>query len=302
MKGDLMNAPRALASASIVLAALLLGRAPATGGPPAPGTASGSFTLDGKTIELRYAYAMAQANPFDEKKTDTAILLTDKPLPESAFAGLKDLESAGRGEQRNSVLFVIAEGGQATREVIHHDALGGTNLQMSGMTHADVSVTSRNADRIEGTAQTKGPEDFLKHKYQIKAQFHATIRQAHRAAPPPHARAGKKLPQGGGEPGKAYLALQDAIRKKDLAAIRKLKPADMPDMSDEDLRKGLEMMAAMTPAKITIDDGYIAGDAAVLYVSGMLEKEKQYGTVQMSKGGGAWHPAGEKWSNKPPSR
>ena len=76
----------------------------------------------------------------------------------------------------------------------------------------------------------------------------------------------------------------------------------MPDISDEDLRKGLEIMAAMTPAKITIDDGYIAGDSAVLYVSGLLEGEKQYGTVKMSRSGGAWRPAGESWSNKPLSR
>ena len=81
-----------------------------------------------------------------------------------------------------------------------------------------------------------------------------------------------------------------------------MKPADMPDMPDEDLRKGLEIMAAMTPPKITIDDGYVAGDAAVLYVSGVLENEKQYGTVRLSRVGGAWRPAGESWSNKPPGK
>ena len=258
--------------------------------------------MDGKTIELHYAYAMAQANPFDEKKTDTAILLTDKPLPEAAFAGVKDLESAGRLEPRNSVLFVLDEGGQAMREVVHHDALGDMSLQMSGMTHADITIKSRSGGRIEGSAQTKGPEDFLKHTYEVKAQFEAAIRQALRDAPPPDAKTGKKLPPGGGEPGKAYLSLQDAIRRKDLAAIRKMKPADMPDMPDEDLRKGLEIMAAMTPPKITIDDGYVAGDAAVLYVSGVLENEKQYGTVRLSRVGGAWRPAGESWSNKPPGK
>lgn len=300
-----MSARRMIVAVSFCFAAAQLGPATASGStpePPPPGTASGSFSVDGKVIELHHAYAMAQANPFDEKKTDTAILLTDKPLPEAAFAGVKDLEAAGRLEPRNSVLFVLDESGQAMREVVHHDALGDMSLQMSGMTHADITIKSRADNRIEGSAQTKGPEDFLKHKYEVKAQFEAPIRQAHRDAPPPDARTGKKLPQGGGEPGKAYLALQDAIRKKDLAAIRKAKPADMPDMSDEDLRKGLEIMAAMTPAKITVDDGYAAGDAAVLYVSGVLEGEKQYGTVKLSRVGGAWRPAGESWSNKPPPK
>jgi hypothetical protein len=300
-----MSSRRLVAAFPVFFAAALLGPAGAAGLPPEPastGTASGSFSVDGKKIELHYAYAMAQANPFDEKKTDTAILLTDKPLPEAAFAGVKDLEAAGRLEPHNSVLFVLDESGQAMREVVHHDALGDMSLQMSGMTHANITIRSRAGGQIEGSAQTKGPEDFLKHKYEVKAQFEAPVRQARRDAPPPDAKTGKKLPQGGGDPGKAYLALQDAIRKKDLTFIRKAKPADSPDMSDEDLRKGLEIMAAMTPPKITIDDGYVAGDAAVLYVSGVLEGEKQYGTVKLSRVGGAWHPAGESWSNKPPPK
>lgn len=303
-----MNACRRVAPgffrfASVAVAAFV---AAAASGSPAepgsPGTASGTFSIDGKAIELHFAYAMAQANPFDEKKTDTAILLTDRPLPEAAFSGVKDLEAAGRLEPRNSVLFVLDETGQAMREVVHHDVLGDMSLQMSGMTHAEITLKPRAGDRIEGSARTKGPEDFLKHKYEVKAQFTALVRQARRDAPPPDAKTGQKLPSGGGEPGKAYLALQEAIRKKDLAAIRKAKPADAPDMSDEDLRKGLEIMAAMTPAKISIDDGYVAGDAAVLYVSGVLEGEKQYGTVKLAKVGGAWRPAGESWSNKPPAK
>ncbi|HEV2064203.1 MAG TPA: hypothetical protein VGS00_06610 [Thermoanaerobaculia bacterium] len=236
-----MSARRLIAAVSAFFVAALLGPAEAAGGPPEPafpGTASGSFSVDGKTIGLHYAYAMAQANPFDEKKTDTAILLTDKPLPEAAFAGVKDLEAAGRLEPHNSVLFVLDESGQAMREVVHHDTLGDMSLQMSGMTHANITIKSRAGGRIEGSAQTKGPEDFLKHKYEVRAQFQAPMRQAHRDTPSPDAKTGKKLPPGGGEPGKAYLALQDAIRKKDLAAIRKAKPADMPDMSDDDLRKG----------------------------------------------------------------
>jgi len=287
-----------------VVFAAAIGQTVSAGGPPAAsavGRVSGSFEVDGKAVELHYAYAMAQANPFDEKKTDTAILLTDEPLPEAAFAGVKDLESALRLERRNSVLFVLDEGGQATREVEHHDELGDMSLQMSGTTHARVTITSRAGDRILGSVQTKAPEEFLKHTFHIRAEFQAPIRQALRDAPPPDAKTGKKLAPGGGDPGKAYLSLQEAIRKKDLAAIRKMNPAEMQDVSDEDLRKGLEIMAAMTPLKITIDDGYVAGDSAVLYVSGLVEGVKQYGTVKLSRNGGAWRPAGESWSNKPPS-
>ena len=73
-------------------------------------------------MSLHHAYAMTQPSDFDEKKTDTAILLTEDPLPPRALEGLKDLESAAQG---NSLLLKLDESGNAIREVVHHSALGG---------------------------------------------------------------------------------------------------------------------------------------------------------------------------------
>jgi hypothetical protein len=267
-----------------------------------PGKVSGSYSVDGKTVELKYVYAMSQPNTFDEKKTDTAILLTDQPVADAELAGAKDLGRVAIAKGRNSVLFEIDETGRAMREVVRHESLGENSLQMSGMTHADVKLASRTADRVEGSAETKEPEDFVKHKYAIHAKFSAPIRAAHRDAPLPDAKSGKKLPKGGGEPGKAYLAFEDMIRKKDIAGLRKLKPQGVADMSDEDLKAGLEIMAAMTPEKISVDDGYIDGDLAVLYVSGVRDGQKSYATVRMTKGDGVWRATDQKWSDKPPAR
>jgi hypothetical protein len=272
--------------------------------PPAlaAGTATGSVSIDGKSVPLRFAYAMAQPNKFDKAKTDTAILLTEKPLPESALASLNDLERAGSGEKRTSVLFVIEEDGKPIREVVNHESLSGTNLQMSGMTHSEIKIGSRKAGRIEGSLQTKEPEKFMSHQYELKAQFNAGIREAKREPSAPDAKIGQKLPAGGGEPGKAFLAFHDAVQRKDLAAIRKSKPADLPDMPDEDLKKGLEVMAAMSPAKVAVQEGFSNGDTAVLYVTGMQGTQKQYGTVQMSRSGGQWRMTKESWSDKPPEK
>jgi hypothetical protein len=270
----------------------------------APGKASGSFSIDGKTVELKYAYAMSQPNTFDEKKTDTAVLLTDQPVPEAELAAAKELGRVGTNKGRNSVLFEIDDTGRAMREVIRHETLGDGSLQMSGMTHAEVKLSTRTADKVEGSADTgpKGPEEFLKHQYAIHAKFSAPVRAARRDPPPPDVKTGKKLPKGGGEPGKAYLAFEDLIRKKDVAGLRKLKPQGVADMSDEDLKAGLELMAAMTPQKISIDDGFIDGDSAVLYVSGSVDGKKQYGTIRMTKGDGVWRATDQKWSDKAPER
>ena len=267
---------------------------------PKPGEASGSFSVDGRAVTLRYAYAMTQPDVFDEKKTNTAILLTEKPLPESALGSVKDLESAGR-DQTNWILVRLDEKGSAIREVVHHASLGDASLQMSGMTHSDVKANA-GKDRVEGAVRTEGEEDFLHHKYRTDVRFNASIRQAAHETPLPDARTGKRLPPGGGEPGKAFFAFDEAVRKKDLAAIRRLKPAEMPDMSDKDLSAALEMMAAMSPAKITIDEGYANGDLAVLYVSGTQDGRKQYGTVRMNKVGANWLATDQKWSDKPPAK
>ncbi|MGH9443767.1 MAG: hypothetical protein ACRD16_16000, partial [Thermoanaerobaculia bacterium] len=158
----------------------------------------------------------------------------------------------------------------------------------------------RSPGSLSGSISTAKEEEFLDHRYRSDVRFHAAIREAFREPPVPDAVTGKKLPAGGGEPGKAWKTLHEAIARKDLAAIRKLSPpGGMPDMSDEDLRKGLELLAVMSPEKIVIEDGYVRGDDAVLYMAGVQGGEKQYGTVRLSKIGGIWRPAGEKWKNSP---
>ncbi len=299
LRSRLMNALR------IVPFAFLLGAlgSPAlaeTADSVAPGEAAGSFSIDGKAVSLRHAYAMTQPSDFDEKKTDTAILLTEDPLPPRALEGLKDLESAAQGEG-NSLLLKLDESGNAIREVVHHSALGGGSLQMSGMTHSDIRVTSRSGGAISGSVSTAKEEEFLEHPYKTDVRFHAVLRESFREAPAPDAKTGRKLPAGGGEPGKAWMALHAAILRKDVATIRKMsRPGEMPDISDDDLKKGLELMAAMTPEKIVIEDGYVRDDDAVLYMTGLQGGEKQYGTVRLSRIAGSWRPAGEKWSNTPP--
>ncbi|MGH9441278.1 MAG: hypothetical protein ACRD16_03275, partial [Thermoanaerobaculia bacterium] len=105
----------------------------------APGEASGTFSLDGKVVLLHHAYAMTQPSDFEEKKTDTAILLTENAVPEEKLRGLEDLERAGEG---NSLFFKLDETGNAIREVVRHTALGDASLQMSGMTHSVLQVAA----------------------------------------------------------------------------------------------------------------------------------------------------------------
>ena len=182
--------PRRIPSAAILLSvfASAVGRAALAVPPdaPKPGEASGTFSVDGKTVTLHFAYAMIQPDSFDEKKTNTAILLAEKPLPDAALAAAKDLEAAGRG-QTNWILVKLDEKGSAIREVVHHDSLGDASLQMSGMTHSDVKAAA-GKDRVEGSLRTKEAEDFVRHEYQTEERGSAvkaagTMPAAARAKP-----------------------------------------------------------------------------------------------------------------------
>jgi hypothetical protein len=250
------NAFRFFSAALILLLPALFGLARASAVPAealAPGTASGTFSLDGKAASLHYACAMTRPNHFDEKRSDTAILLTEKPIAEKGFEALVNLEmrleDAARG-QSNWILLELDQDGRPIREVVHVDALDSNfGLSSAGTIKSDFSLASRTKERIEGSLQTKHEEEFLKHKYTTQIRFNAAIRPT---VSLPGAKNGVKLPADGGEPGKAY---HEFFRHE------------------------------------AIDDGYVKGDIAVLYVT----RGEQHGTVRMSQIDGVWKVGERKW-------
>jgi hypothetical protein len=265
------------------------------------GQASGTLTIDGKSIGLKYAYAMKQPNTFDADKTDIAILLAESPLPEGELKDIERLKDVV-GKHHNWAFFKIDAEGKPIHEVIDHPSAGGNRLLMSGFTHAQFLLKALEKDRIEGSFETKGVEDFLNHKYQIAVTFSASLLQARPPEPLPNAKTGKALPEDGGEPGKAYKAYLKAIHDKDMAAIRKMAPSLEQDISNSKLMEMVEFMAAVSPKNPRITKGYIKEDKAVLYLEATVEGKKQYGTVELIKKGTEWKAVKENWSDTPPKK
>jgi hypothetical protein len=280
------------------------GQAPgrATGVKSYAGTASGTLTIDGKGIPLKYAYAMSQPNTFDDAKNDIAVLLTEKSLPDGALNGIGDLRDATRNHH-GYAYFKINNAGKPIYELIDHPATKEgkySQIQMSGFTHAGFVPGRMGKDRVEGSFATSKPEDFMTYKYEINAEFSAPLLKAKLPEPLPNAKDGKKLPAGGGAPGKVYNTHRKAIRDKDVAALRRMAPDS--ETSDSDLEKAIDFMNTISPATPKITRGYVKGDKAVLYVEGVLEGKKQYGTVELAAKGKTWFIVHENWSNKPPKK
>ena len=269
------------------------------------GRASGTLTINGKSIPLVYAYAMSQPHTFEAAKNDIAVLLTEKPLPKGALRGIGDLRDATRNHQ-GYAYFKINSAGKPIYELIDHPATREGKygqIQMSGFTHAGFTLKRLGKDRVEGTFATEKPEDFVTYKYEIRADFSAPVLKAKLPEPLPSAKNGKKLPANGGDPGKAYQAHRKAIRDKDIATLRRTAPDPrMKEMSDSDLEKAIDFMNTISPATPKVTRGYVKGKRAVLYVEGVVDGEKQYGTVEMAAKGKAWYVVREGWSNEPPKK
>jgi len=268
-----------------------------------PGTASGSVLIDGASVKLNYAYAMAQQNTFDKEKTDIAILLTEKPVPDETFKDVEDLRDVAV-RQHGWLYFEINDEQKPITEVADHPILGDKQIQMSGITRSDFVQKEFNKERIAGSFKARNAEKILGHNYEVEVTFNAPILQAKVPEPLPDEKTGKALPPDGGDPGKAYLNFVRAIHKKDLKTIKKYAPSPEEDieLNDEEIKEMLEFMAAFTPKNPKITKGFIEGNRAVLYVTGSLEGEKQYGTIEMIKKDGSWRVKEESWSDTPPEK
>jgi hypothetical protein len=244
---------------------------------------------------------MAQPNTFDKDKTDIAVLLTKRPLNVGAVKDAEELDDAV-GKEHGWAFFKIDDAGRPVHEVIDHPAAGGSRLIMSGFTQAGFVQKKRGKDRLEGLFATGKVEDFLNHTYEIKVEFSAPLLQARRPESLPDAKTGEALPPDGGEPGKAYAAYLKAVRDKDIPTLRILAPVDERDISDSELRQMLKFLKAMSPSDTKITKGYIEGEMAVLYLEGVLDGKKQYGTVVLAENGRIWKVAKEHWGNTQPKK
>jgi hypothetical protein len=104
---------------------------------------------------------------------------------------------------------------------------------------------------------------------------------------------GIRLGQGGGEPGKAYMALVDAMYKKDYVRVCKLGFGNNEQILAQCLQKpeDVEAFVAMLtgPKSHKIVDGYLKGEEATLDVAyTVADLPDSYGIVVMTRHQGGW--------------
>ncbi len=247
-----------------------------------------AMTVNGKTMDLKFAHARTKPNPFDKTKTDVFLIFTDKELPAGALFDEFELMSLADKGTSGVTAQVTAE----------KKAVSGTLFspgfkkmkQFSSTGNQAVTITSWTKDRIAGSVSVPA-SDFFDEKFQYDVSFDMPIESKPAAKPLP----GTPLPAGGGEPGKAYEAYRKAMSKGDLPAIRKVVIPEMAKQTESpDFKQMLPMVQAMQPKKIRITGGSVDGNDATLLVDSLDEKNTR-ATVAMRRDSGQWKVAKESW-------
>ena len=262
------------------------------------GSASGTLEVDGTTVKLAHAIARSKRNAFDEKKKDVVVLLTQNPVSAEMFVDDDKLFSAASDGSVQGLLVTI----DSDEKPYHLQVLNPkASMQMSGSGFFNFDATDFSDKHVAGKFFTTSEQDFMgKHKYTYDVTFAAPVQTIAVASEVTvDASSGTKLPAGGGDPGKAYLAFDKASRAGNLAEMKKSASTTrpMPEMSAEETKQMIEMMKLMRPAKLKITGGFVSGDHATLNVEGEdpSSKSKMHGTIEMAREGGGWKLIAEKW-------
>lgn len=262
----------------------------------APGTASGTITVNGKSVALAHAAAANHKNPFDAKKTDVVLLLTNVAVDPAVMADdFGRMKLAGKGNFSGVEVEIDAEG-QVISGTLYSPEFKKFNgsISATGMHEFQGKVTSSS---IEGKLFIPKDDSFAGYTYKYDATFNAPLTAP--AAPVVKALKGTALPADGGAPGKAYRDYLAALKAGDLAKLAKSVDAQhAAQMKSPDFKEMLKMIQAMEPTNIRITRGAVDGSKATLEVAGKDGDQTSTGTIDLVMEGGAWKLANESWSTK----
>jgi hypothetical protein len=257
----------------------------------ASAASKGTFTANGKKVNLSNGYAANRKNPFDKTKTDVFLVFTDKEIPaEAIFDDFGLMGLADKGISGVTVQ-IAAENKRANSGTMFSPNFKKMK-QFSVSGSQKVEITSWTKDRVAGTVSIPA-DDFFDETYEYSVTFDLPIV----SKPAPKPLPGTKLPAGGGDPGKAYEAYRKVIAAGDIAGIRKLVIPEMAKQTEgPEFKEMLPVIQAMSPKKIKITGGSVDGDNATLLVDSLDEKNT-HGTITMRREAGQWKLAKESWKS-----
>lgn len=247
---------------------------------------NGTLTANGITFEFPYVYVWPEKEGFYDKSDPTwNIIFVERELKpreidahpwETAWVHIGITESKEFSDQPELQVYTQSIKFSA-------DAPG----NVSGGTYPQLEIEGFDSGTVTGRLWHAEPQTVFDDTYQFDISFSAPITD-------PNAPIGDLLPEGGGEPGQAYLKWVETIHSGDIEALKSIVPAEMAAQFDqgtvEEAREEVEFMKLMTPTDVSIVSGSTDGETAILNIEGTMEGEKVPVEVTMTRMGEFWIP------------
>ena len=255
--------------------------------------ASGTLMIDKKVYRISNAKAMVQPDPFVPTKKDVVLLLTDQEVASDRF-DVGPLNANASVGMLHGIVVTINEDQQVYDLVL----LGVAHV--NGTSVCDFDPKRYDEQLVSGHIYMDGAEEADGHTYKFDVQFSASIADNMLTLETGNDdSAGAPLPADGGEPGKAYMEFDQAIRTGNVENLKKYGPesAETAWLDMEQGKQVLQMMQVTRPNSIKILRGFSTGQNATLFVEG---KDPMFGkmgsaTVSMVKLDNVWRVNKEDW-------
>jgi len=256
------------------------------------GEASGEFTVTKRApIRPKYAAAFETRDPGDARKKSIEVVLSEEPVDMKAAMAQLDPHTVLINQdalmKHTYVLLWVHANGDISMNATYPETMT-QYIELSGPT-MKTEWTTRTENTVAGRfASIKPMKTRSEETYTIDLKFSTAVTRLP---------AGTKLPADGGEPGKAYKALQAAIAKKSWAGISKnvtpstLKAFYKDDRTEkENLNDAIETLGFRLPKTVgKITGGELRGDTAILDVEAEIFRgQNGLFFVQMVKDGSRW--------------
>jgi hypothetical protein len=260
--------------------------------PVLAGEASGQFTAGTRApIRPKYAAAFETPDQRDARKMAVEVVLSEAPIDVAVAAAELDPHTSVINQSalrdHNYVLLWVRPDNDVSMNATYSETMTQFVEMTGGRMKAE--MTANTPDKVAGHVYSPTPLKSMDgSSYAIDLTFSTEVTR------PP---AGTKLPADGGEPGKAFQALQTAIAGKSWEGISRnvtAKHLESFNESDrtpkENLDDALQTLGFWLPKKPgKITGGDLHGDSAVLKVEGELfEGQNALFLVRMVKEGPRW--------------
>lgn len=254
----------------------------------------GVFTWNKNRLVMIDGYAYVKPDLGAPTKVTSVTLVTvklDRPGIERALdrgSAIDDQASQAKG----TVVELIFGADGTLKRLNAQVRAGGTIKALSTSAGFKADIKTNTPERIAGRVRSDGPQSFSNDKFTFDFTFDIAV------APEPAP--GKPLPAGGGDAGKAYVALIAALQKGDVDAIARFWPKEkaaqmLAARKEPDFKQNLDMVKAFSPKTVTVKGGTIRGDVADLDVVGKdADGNVMDGKVRMIKDGTSWRLEDEK--------